>query len=88
MQKNLSRRWVYCVTCDIYYSPDLSKQYTVMPKQYTSLVQAPRTYTIENNMIFRKEYSNNFNLPNKSMQILYGPGRIRTNDPRHVKAVS
>ncbi len=26
---------LYCITCDMYYSPDLSKQYTVMQKQYT-----------------------------------------------------
>lgn len=26
----------YCTDCDIYYSPDLLKQYTVMQKQYTS----------------------------------------------------
>ncbi|WP_458745978.1 hypothetical protein [Candidatus Nitrosocosmicus sp. T] len=26
---------LYCMTCDIYYSPNLTKQYTVMQKQYT-----------------------------------------------------
>ena len=26
---------LYCIACDIYYSPDLLKQYTVMQKEYT-----------------------------------------------------
>ena len=27
---------LYCISCDIYYSPNLTKQYTVMQKQYTN----------------------------------------------------
>ncbi|ALI35372.1 hypothetical protein NMY3_01167 [Candidatus Nitrosocosmicus oleophilus] len=27
---------LYCTTCDVYYSPNLTKQYTVMQKQYTN----------------------------------------------------
>ena len=26
---------LYCIACDIYYSPNLKKQYTVMQKEYT-----------------------------------------------------
>ncbi len=26
---------VYCIACDIYYSPNLQKQYTVLQKEYT-----------------------------------------------------
>ena len=36
MQRSLLRKvGLYCITCDIYYSPNLTKQYTVMRKQYT-----------------------------------------------------
>ena len=35
-----------------------------------------------------QDYSINYNNVNEDLQLLYGPSRIRTNEPRHVKAVS
>ena len=34
-KESLKKTGLYCFTCDIYYSPNLEKQYTVMQKQYT-----------------------------------------------------
>ncbi len=41
---------LYCITCDIHYSPDLLKQYTGMQKQYT----APN-----NNQTIKRTYADN-----------------------------
>src|SRR6187431_1724808 len=34
-KESLKKVGLYCIACDIYYSPDFQKQYTVMQKQYT-----------------------------------------------------
>ena len=72
---------LYCITCDIYYSPNLEKQYTNLLKSHKSMGN-------RNNINMDIKPSNNPNKPTETIENLYGPGRIRTNDPRHVKAVS
>lgn len=36
---------LYCIACDIYYSPNLTKQYTVMQKQYTNQISLNQPYS-------------------------------------------
>jgi hypothetical protein len=79
---------LYCITCDIYYSPNLLQQYTVLQKEYTNLTPTHQSHENQSSIITVLNPSNNFNKDNEKIQKLYGPGRIRTNDPRHVKAVS
>ena len=73
---------LYRIACDIYYSIDFQKQYTDFTTLYPSLNTPADTDNTNNELII----SNNFTNNNKNEQNLYGPGRIRTNDPRHVKA--
>ncbi len=35
-KESFKKTGLYCINCDIYYSPNLEKQYTVMEKQYTN----------------------------------------------------
>ena len=79
---------LYCIACDIYYSTDFQKQYTVMQKQYTNISHSCPIHKNQNNMYTETNSSNTNNLQIKKLQNINGPGRIRTNDPRHVKAVS
>ena len=59
----------------------MQKQYTNFPNLHSSLESPKDT---------REELvsSNNDNKAKDNPQLLYGPSRIRTNEPRHVKAVS
>ena len=59
-----------------------------MQKEYTNLLKSPQPLESQNNINIELKSSNNHNDSAKNIQNLYGPGRIRTNDPRHVKAVS
>ncbi len=59
-----------------------------MQKQYTNLLKSPQQMESQNNINMEIKPSNNPNKYLETMQNRYGPGRIRTNDPRHVKAVS
>ncbi len=77
----------YCDNCAIHYDLE-QKLYTVNEKLYTVSNPIPKMQIseadqdiISNNSV----YSNNPDKSSKTMQNLYGPGRIRTNDPRHVK---
>ena len=35
VKQSFKKVGLYCIACDIYYSTDFQKQYTVMQKQYT-----------------------------------------------------
>ncbi|MDN5869055.1 MAG: hypothetical protein L0H55_16850, partial [Candidatus Nitrosocosmicus sp.] len=59
---------LYCVACDIYYSPNLSKQYTVLQKEYTDLTPNYQTSGIKNITTTGIIPSNNFNKDNKNIQ--------------------
>ena len=87
-KESFTKTGLYCINCDIYYSPDLLKQYTAMQKQYTSYLNLHSSLESPNNIREELVSSNSYNKVNYDLQLLYGPSRIRTNEPRHVKAVS
>ncbi len=68
---------LYCITCDIYYSPNLEKQYTVMQKQYTNLLKSHKSVGNRKNINMDIKPSNNPNKPAETIENLYGPGRMQ-----------
>lgn len=80
----------FCNMCNLHYNTD-KKLYTVNEKLYTVSSTEDNTSIITQNKIMlsnTQDYSNIYNKVNDNLQVLYGPSRIRTNEPRHVKAVS
>ena len=80
----------YCDDCNLHY--DLGqKLYTVNEIPYTvsNYNGLDTSFYINLNSIYNTDVScNNLNKNQSHLQNFNGPGRIRTNDPRHVKAVS
>ncbi len=87
---SLKKIGYYCNTCNIHYGID-KKLYTVNEKMYTVSSMKGNTSIVAQNknmLSDSHDYSNNYNEVNDYIKLLYGPSRIRTNEPRHVKAVS
>ena len=76
-KESFTKTGLYCINCDIYYSPDLLKQYTVMQKQYTNFFNSHSSLEIPKNTSDEENSSNIFNKDNTTMQKLYGPGRMQ-----------
>ena len=57
-KESLKKTGLYCFTCDIYYSPNLEKQYTVMQNQYT-VQRSPNHPSSHNNRAQKKALGGN-----------------------------
>ena len=78
-KESFRKTGVYCIACDIYYSPNLTKQYTVNEKQYTIYNYESRLNSSNNlNISSTNPTSNNKSENgNQNIQNLYGPGRMQ-----------